>query len=155
MILLILGYLFSLDFSSVPNGNDLSVKPRKYKFESTTREIRRKEYGEVQVGTLSFSGDGVFADDWFEGFSGNIGGPVDGFSDKAANNGNPAMSFDVIPLNGRGEYAVSIELADGTQAEVHTADGVAVVRQGDDWFDREERAYLESLAIKIAGLQGQ
>jgi hypothetical protein len=154
MILLILGYLFSLDFSSVPKGNDLSVKPRKYKFGSTTREIRRGEYGEVQVGTLSFNGDGVFVDDWFEGFKGSIGGPVDGFSDKAANGGNPAMSFGVYPMDGRGEYTVNIQLADGAEAEIHTANGVAAILPNEDWFSREEQAYLEKLAVKIAGLQG-
>ena len=134
MRLLVLGYVFDLDFNSVPKGDEIGVKA--HRRDSNVRQVKRLPYGEVQTGVLVFTRDGVTLQDWFEGGEYRVGDAPPDFNVNGANGGNPITGYDV---NGS---EVSLYFADDFWAIVNVNGGSAVVVDAPgDFESREEERY--------------
>lgn len=93
MRLLVLGYVFDLDFSRVPNGEEVGVKL--HRRDGPMRSTTRKKYGEVQTGVLTFGEKGVIYTDWFESYEGKVGEVPRDFDIAGANFGWHAVDYRV------------------------------------------------------------
>lgn len=134
MRLLVLGYVFNLDFTSVPAGDEIGVKAQRRN--NNVRQTTRQPYGEVQTGVLTFTTDGAYLQDWFEVWEGRVGDAPPDFNVNGANGGNPITGYDV---NGS---EVSLYFSDDFWVIVNVNGGSAsVVDAPGDFESREEERY--------------
>lgn len=144
MRLLVLGYVFNLDFSNVPNGEQIEIKPQRR--DNDVRQVKRQPYGEVQTGVLSFTSQGATLQDWFESYEGKVADAPAGFDGNPANGGNPIQSYE------QSGDVVTLHFSDGFYAVVRVTQGRAVtVETPNPYLDREEERYaLETARALLA-----
>jgi len=134
MRLLVLGYVFDLDFSTVPKGDEIGIKA--HRRDTHYRQVKRLSYGEVQTGVLVFTREGVTLQDWFEGGEYRVGDAPPDFTPNGANGGNPITGYDV---NGS---EVSLYFSDDFWAIVNVEGSWGtVVDTAGDFESREEERY--------------
>lgn len=136
---IVLGYVFDLDFSNAPKGDEIGIKRQKR--DNNVRQTTRLTYGEVQTGVLTFGREGVYLQDWFESYEGKVGDGVPDFHPNGANNGWNAVGYEV---NGG---TVSLYMSDGDTVLVNVNGfRVNVVDAEDLNLNRDDYSYLATTA---------
>ena len=145
---LVLGYVWSLDFSEAPLADLIKVQPHHTRGHHHDRlDLHMEPWGRSVAGQIVFSADGAKMENWFQPWAGVVAQAPEDFQASGANGGNPAVSWE----KDDDESVVILTMADGLVAKVEV--GVAMTRiieSSDDPTDEETVYLLRTASLLLA-----